>query len=80
MLNKEQLDLLASFANGPKIWDATPLFAIVCEMHDAGYVKFIGDGPKAEITDAGRALLESLKVDHAPLCTGAHAPGEACTR
>jgi hypothetical protein len=56
-LNEQQRDLLASFANGPRIWDAAALFKIVCELDQAGYVKFIGDGPKAEITDAGRAAL-----------------------
>jgi predicted RNA-binding Zn-ribbon protein involved in translation (DUF1610 family) len=56
-LTTQQRNLLASFADGPKIWDAAPLFKTVCELHDAGYVKFVIDGPKAEITDAGRAAL-----------------------
>lgn len=74
-LDKKQRDLLGSFADGPKIWDAADLFKIVCQLEIAGYVKFVKDGPMAEITDAGRAVL-----DHAPMCTGIHAPGEACSR
>jgi hypothetical protein len=63
-LTKNQRDLLASFANGPKIWDAAPLFKIVCDLHDAGYVQFVIDGPTAEITDAGRAALADAPDEH----------------
>jgi hypothetical protein len=51
------LGLLGTFVSGPKIWDAATLFKTVCSLEAKGYVKFIGDGPKAEITDAGRAAL-----------------------
>ena len=60
-LTKNQRELLASFRDGPKIWDAATLFKIVCELESAGYVKFVDDGPKAEITDAGRCAL----IEHA---------------
>lgn len=56
-LTKAQRDLLTSFVDGPKIWDAATLFKIVCDLETAGYVKFVGDGPAAEITDAGRIAL-----------------------
>lgn len=56
-LDKNQRDLLASFADGPRIWDAADLFKVVCQLEMAGYVRFVNNGPKAEITEAGVAAL-----------------------
>lgn len=50
--------LLATFANGPRIWDAADLFATVCRLESAGFVQFVGNGPLAKITETGRAALE----------------------
>jgi hypothetical protein len=56
-LTDDQARLLATFADGPKIWDERGLFEIVGQLHDLGLVRFVGDGPKAEITEAGRQAL-----------------------
>lgn len=57
MINASQRKILASFLDGPRVWDAAPLFRIVCDLSDLGLVKFVEDGPLAEITDKGRKAL-----------------------
>jgi hypothetical protein len=64
-LNPEDMDLLRSYANGPRIWDATAIVPAVFRLHGQGLIE---PAPPAEdgsarstycyqLTDAGRQVL-----------------------
>jgi hypothetical protein len=53
-----ELDLLRSYENGPRIWDATEVLPRVWALADKGLVEPCGDSFVAyQLTDAGRAVL-----------------------
>lgn len=66
-LSGRDLGLLASYADGPLIWDAADLFAIVCRLAERGLLEpartDIGYGPEDrgayQLTEAGRVVLAS---------------------
>jgi DNA-binding PadR family transcriptional regulator len=56
----DELQLLASYADGPRIWDAASLFPTVMSLHDRGLIEPVTqDGVAFRLTDAGRARLQS---------------------
>ena len=56
-LHEDARRLLATFENGPRIWDAAAVFAVVVELAAAGLVEPVPDSRAYAITPKGRAHL-----------------------
>lgn len=57
-LTTEELSLLRSYADGPRIWDAASVFEVVLRLAAKGLVEPAdGDGGRYALTDAGRDVL-----------------------
>lgn len=56
-----ELELLRSYASGPKIWDATAILPDVYALVAKKLIEPAGqDGFLYQLTDAGRAALEEV--------------------
>lgn len=53
------MELLRSYENGPRIWDASAVYPKVVELADAGLVEPVDGGPAWKITQAGLDALEA---------------------
>lgn len=55
------LELLSSYANGPRIWDAASIMPDVHSLHDQGLIEPVAgiDGNRGayQLTEAGRQAL-----------------------
>jgi hypothetical protein len=63
-MTKNHLDLLRSYGNGPKIWDATAMLPDVYALEAKGLVEQVGhEGFLYQLTGAGRtALVAELRA------------------
>lgn len=57
-LTKADLSLLATYADGPRIWDATSLMAAVHRLLSLDLIEPVQGGSALRLTTAGRAMLE----------------------
>lgn len=55
-LDKDEAELLASYENGPRIWDAAAVFERVLRLETKGLVRHVEGGLYA-LTDNGRQVL-----------------------
>jgi|SRR5215472_6877725 len=65
-LTKNELDVLRSYASGPKIWDAASLQDNVSRLRDLGLIEPVPDPGRpgvSRITPAGRRVLDSIPFD-----------------
>jgi DNA-binding PadR family transcriptional regulator len=56
-LDKDEAQLLRTYANGPRIWDAASVFRVVVRLADKGLVAPADDHGVYALTDAGRNEL-----------------------
>jgi hypothetical protein len=57
-MTKDELELLRSYENGPRIWDATAVLPDVYALEAQGLVEQVGnEGFLYQLTEAGRAVL-----------------------
>lgn len=61
-LDEEELRLLRTYANGPRIWDAASVFAVVCRLDAKGYLEPSGEHGAYALTGKGRAVLQGSAV------------------
>jgi hypothetical protein len=59
-LDKDELRLLGSYADGPRVWDAAAVFPLVLRLEAKGLVAMKGEGGLYGLTDEGRQELEGL--------------------
>lgn len=59
-MNKEEASLLRSYANGPRIWDASAILPGVWALAGKGLIEPVGDERAGvyQLTEAGREALE----------------------
>jgi len=58
-MTDRELDLLRSYEDGPRIWDAAVLMPLVHSLHEQGLIEPHQDRPGVyQITQAGREALE----------------------
>jgi hypothetical protein len=62
-LDEEELRLLRTYADGPRIWDAASVFAIVCRLDGKGLLVPSGENGAYALTDKGRAALPATSGD-----------------
>jgi len=55
------LDLLRSYEDGPKIWDATSILPGVYALEDKGLIEPVGCSGAYQLTGAGHAELDRQK-------------------
>jgi hypothetical protein len=58
-VNKGELELLRSYAKGPRIWDAVAVLPSVYALADRGLIEPSGNSGAYRLTDAGRKALET---------------------
>lgn len=56
-LTPAQLNLLGSYARGPRVWDAASILPGVHALAGKGLIEPCGDNGAHRLTDAGRAAL-----------------------
>lgn len=56
-MTKNELDLLRSYANGPKIWDAASIVPTVYALEDLGLIELASENGTYRLTEAGRTAL-----------------------
>jgi hypothetical protein len=66
-LDNRDLELLASYENGPRIWDAASVFARVLVLEDRGFVAPAGESGQYALTEAGRARLAASDGSRTPI-------------
>jgi hypothetical protein len=69
-LEPEDLRLLNTFVDGPKIWDAAIFVNPLGRLRDAGLIQTVPSdghrGYKNEITDAGKLVIVAWNAKHGP--------------
>jgi hypothetical protein len=66
-LELEDLRLLNTFVDGPKIWDAAMFVNPLIRLRDAGLIRSVDDmGYRNEITDAGKLVIVAWNAKHGP--------------
>jgi hypothetical protein len=56
-LDLDEARLLRTYADGPRIWDAAPVFEVVLRLEDKGMLAPSGLSGAYALTDAGRRAL-----------------------
>jgi len=70
-LTPEQAGLLASFADGPRIWDAASLQPDLAALQDAGLIELApGAYAAMQLTEAGHTALRGLQAAAANVSIG----------
>lgn len=78
MTDNLDLELLRSYASGPKIWDATAILPGVWALADRGLIEPVGDeARKYQLTTAGRDALKPTAEEIRELEDKTHTEAEA---
>lgn len=77
-LTSDELDLLCSYARGPRIWDAAELVPGVYALEDKGLIERVPGSPAHRLTELGRGVVDCdvTDADLAGLGTEAASAGD----